>query len=53
MVALHERHPEYGFDVHKGYTTPAHRRALTEFGPSPVHRHRFITVRRAIREGAA
>lgn len=53
MVALHQRHPEYGFDVHKGYTTPAHRRALTAYGPSPVHRHRFITVRRAIREGAA
>ncbi|HUM87604.1 MAG TPA: ribonuclease HII [Actinomycetota bacterium] len=53
MVALHQRHPEYGFDVHKGYTTSAHRDALAQFGPSPVHRHRFITVRRAIREGAA
>ena len=53
MVALHARHPEYGFDVHKGYTTSAHRDALAQFGPSPVHRHRFITVRRAIREGAA
>ncbi len=53
MVTLHDTYPEYGFDVHKGYTTPAHRRALEVHGPSPVHRHRFITVRRAIREGAA
>lgn len=53
MRHLHELLPEYGFDEHKGYTTSAHRRALTEYGPSMEHRHRFITVRRAIREGAA
>ena len=53
MTGLHAQHPHYGFDVHKGYTTSAHRDALAQFGPSPVHRHRFITVRRAIREGAA
>ncbi len=53
MQQLHLLHPEYGFAEHKGYTTPAHRRALAEHGPSAVHRHRFITVRRAIREGAA
>lgn len=53
MDALHQVHPEYGFLEHKGYTTPGHRRALQTYGPSQVHRHRFITVRRAIREGAA
>jgi ribonuclease HII len=53
MVQLHESLPQYGFDEHKGYTTAAHRAALAVHGPSPVHRHRFITVRRAIREGAA
>lgn len=53
MTDLHEQYPQYGFDEHKGYTTPAHRRALLQYGPSPVHRHRFVTVRRAIREGAA
>lgn len=53
MVDLHGQYPQYGFDEHKGYTTPAHRRALAEHGPCAVHRHRFITVRRAIREGAA
>lgn len=53
MNGLHTAFPEYGFDEHKGYTTPAHRTALAEHGPCDVHRHRFITVRRAIREGAA
>lgn len=53
MDALHTQYPQYGFAEHKGYTTAVHRAALAEFGPSPVHRHRFITVRRAIREGAA
>jgi ribonuclease HII len=53
MTDLHEQYPQYGFDEHKGYTTPAHRQALLQYGPSPVHRHRFVTVRRAIREGAA
>jgi ribonuclease HII len=53
MDSLHALYPEYGFEEHKGYTTPAHRRALAAFGPSPVHRYRFITVRRALREGAA
>lgn len=41
MAALHERWPVYGFDVHKGYPTAAHRRAIAEHGPSPVHRLTF------------
>ena len=53
MEGLDQRYPQYGFAEHKGYTTAVHRAALAEYGPSPVHRHRFITVRRAIREGAA
>ncbi len=53
MEDLHSRFPQYGFAEHKGYTTAAHRHALAAHGPSPVHRYRFITVRRAIREGAA
>lgn len=53
MTELHQQYPHYGFDEHKGYATAAHRQALAAHGPSSVHRHRFITVRRAIREGAA
>ena len=53
MLGLHDQYPQYGFDEHKGYTTTMHRRTLQQYGPCEVHRHRFITVRRAIREGAA
>lgn len=47
MAELHERHPDYGFDRHKGYCTAAHRRALEERGPIPEHRWCFDVVRRA------
>jgi ribonuclease HII len=35
------RHPGYGFDLHVGYATPAHRAAIREHGPSPLHRRSF------------
>ncbi len=38
-------HPMYGLASHKGYATPEHRRALKEFGPSPLHRRSFAPVR--------
>ncbi len=44
---LHERHPNYGFDGHKGYATPAHLAALREHGPCPEHRRSFAPVRDA------
>lgn len=34
--------PLYGFPVHKGYATKAHREAILSHGPSPVHRKRFL-----------
>ncbi len=34
--------PEYGFKKHKGYGTAAHRAAILEYGPSPIHRRRFL-----------
>ena len=47
MCQLHEEWPAYDFATHKGYITDAHAAALTEHGPSPVHRMRFVNVRRA------
>jgi ribonuclease HII len=47
MIDLHERYPEYGFAVHKGYVTRAHTAALREHGPCPEHRRSFINVARA------
>lgn len=34
-------YPEYDFSSHKGYGTAAHRAALKQSGPSPVHRLSF------------
>lgn len=45
MHALHQRHPEYGFDRHKGYGTAAHLDALRRHGPCPEHRRSFAPVR--------
>ena len=42
MARLHELHPGYGFDVHKGYPTPEHIEALQRRGPSAVHRRSFL-----------
>lgn len=47
MIALHERHPVYGFAEHKGYGTVDHRRALEMYGPCPDHRFSFATVARS------
>jgi ribonuclease HII len=44
MRELAELHPQYGFESHKGYGTPEHRRALKEFGPTPLHRRSFAPV---------
>lgn len=42
MEKLAMEYPQYGFEVHKGYPTKRHYAALTEFGPSPVHRQTFL-----------
>ncbi len=38
MTGLAADHPEYGWEVNKGYATPHHRAALRRLGPSPYHR---------------
>lgn len=42
---LHARHPDYGFDKHKGYPTPEHLAALQRLGPCSEHRRSFAPVR--------
>ncbi|MDG4866667.1 ribonuclease HII [Guyparkeria sp. 1SP6A2] len=49
IVALDAEHPGYGLARHKGYATVAHLAALTELGPSPIHRRSFAPVRQAMR----
>jgi len=47
-AALHERHPQYGFDGHKGYPTPAHLAALRAHGACIEHRRSFAPVREVL-----
>lgn len=44
MKKLAQEFPEYGFEIHKGYGTESHRRALAKLGPSPHHRLTFKGV---------
>jgi ribonuclease HII len=47
MVGMAARYPGYGFEVHKGYPTAEHRRALARLGPTDIHRLSFAPVREA------
>lgn len=37
-------YPHYGLASNKGYSTPQHKRALLEYGPSPLHRQSYAPV---------
>ncbi len=45
MLLLHEQHPYYGFNQHKGYPTKMHLDALAQYGVSPYHRRSFRPVK--------
>jgi ribonuclease HII len=47
MTELDADYPAYDFKTHKGYVTDVHTAALEEHGPCPLHRMRFVNVRRA------
>ncbi len=42
MKKIAVEYPAYGFAVHKGYGTKAHREAIQKHGVTPVHRRTFI-----------
>ncbi len=44
MRELDEQYPGYGFARHKGYGTAKHQKALSEKGPSAIHRFSFRPV---------
>src|SRR3982075_1475992 len=44
MTRLAEVYPGYGFEMHFGYSTPAHAEALTRLGPCDIHRRSFSPV---------
>ena len=41
MVGYHKKYPRYRFDLHKGYGTKFHIKALKRYGLSPIHRRSF------------
>jgi ribonuclease HII len=43
MVIFAKQYPKYGFEIHKGYGTTAHRKAIRKFGPSAIHRKSFLS----------
>ncbi len=45
MLELHKKHPQYGFDQHKGYPTKQHLAALQAFGMIHGYRKSFKPVR--------
>ena len=45
MVELAALDPRYGFEIHKGYGTVAHREALRLHGPTATHRRSFSGVK--------
>lgn len=44
MLRYEEEFPGYGFALHKGYGTAAHRDAIRRLGPSPIHRRSFTLL---------
>ena len=48
MEKLHERYPNYDFNVHKGYPTKNHLEKIIKHGPCGIHRCTFRGVREYI-----
>ncbi len=45
MIELDQQYSAYGLAQNKGYGTRAHRQAIADCGPSPIHRKSFAPVR--------
>jgi ribonuclease HII len=45
MRRLAKKYPHYGFDIHKGYGTTAHLKALKKYGSCAAHRLTFLGKR--------
>lgn len=50
MEELDSEYPQFGFAVHKGYPTKAHKAAVFRYGPSAVHRKSFLSFLEKDRE---
>jgi ribonuclease HII len=50
MEGIHRLYPDYGFDLHKGYPTKAHKNAIKEHGLTPFHRLTYKGVKEFVKE---
>jgi ribonuclease HII len=48
MRRMHEEHPLYNFEQHKGYGTAAHVAAIYKYGPCPYHRMTFAPLKNMV-----
>src|SRR5690242_356085 len=48
MISVGRAFPNYGFEQHMGYSTPAHFEALDRHGPCEHHRRSFAPIRAAL-----
>jgi len=53
MDELAVQFPLYGFDRHKGYSTPEHQAAISAHGPCAIHRRSFTFIRELCGEYSA
>jgi ribonuclease HII len=53
MDELAQAHPGYGFERHKGYSTPEHQQAIRRLGPCAAHRRSFTYIRELCGEYSA
>ena len=44
MHRIADAYPDFGFDGNVGYSTPEHRAAIVEHGPSALHRRSFASI---------
>jgi ribonuclease HII len=44
MCRIADAYPGFGFDGNVGYSTPEHRAAIVELGPSALHRRSFASI---------
>ena len=44
MHRIADAYPAFGFDGNVGYSTPEHRAAIVEHGPSALHRRSFASI---------
>ncbi|PIE01420.1 MAG: ribonuclease HII [Acidobacteria bacterium] len=53
MTSLAKAYPEYDFQSHVGYPTQAHKKALSDHGPCPIHRKSYKPLAPFVSEQAS